>query len=256
MVMVRNYHVVDRINLPDALIYCATSNLFSDTLIWAIQDGKNSCVMIMDAILFFSKVHNKIKDEYDVLGPHSCAYIKNDYGKIFEKNPTASSETNFLLGNTINALFTKPKKYEPQREARTIFFPKNIVTDNAPDKSLMAKTISVPEVKSTLLEIVFENSDTKILLGQTTGVIYMKVNKLFGEPTIFSIQEPRGVFSPVFFEGPSNELMMGFCYPNDKKEWVRPTMINCETGIIGFGGTVVFASNAVSNIKNIEIYTD
>jgi hypothetical protein len=106
---VRDYRTRALINTPDALIYCAASRLFSDTLSWAFEDGKSACVMIMDATLFFSEVHNKIKDEYDIQGPQSCIYVKSEDGKVFEKNPTANSETNFFLGNPASTFFAKPK---------------------------------------------------------------------------------------------------------------------------------------------------
>ena len=254
---VRNYGIGTDINTSDALIYCAASKLFSDTLSWAFEDGKNTCVMIMDTTLFFSEVHNKIKDEYDILGPQSCIYVKSEDGKIFEKNPTVNSETNFFLGNLASTFFAKPKSYEPQREARAIFSSKNNVLMNSSSGHLNAKTISVPEIRSTLFEIIFEHSDPEVLLGKKAGEVCMKVHLLNGESTVFSIKEPRGVFSLVFFKGQNNESMMGFSYPaNDNDVFVGASVIGSDAAMTLVDNHVVFASNAISNIEKIEIYTE
>jgi hypothetical protein len=256
VIAVRNYEIGTDINTSDALIYCAASKLFSDTLSWAFEDGKNTCIMIMDTTLFFSEVHNKIKDEYDILGPQSCIYVKSEDGKIFEKNPTANSETNFFLGNPASTFFAKPKSYEPQREVRAIFSPKNSVLMNSSSGHLNAKPISVPEIRSTLFEIMFEHCDPEVLLGKKAGEVCMKVHRLSGQPTVFSIKEPRGVFSPVFFKGQNNESMMGLSYPgknNDK--FSGASVSNCDVSFGVVDDQVVFAINAVLNIEKIEIYT-
>jgi len=253
---VRNYGIGTNIKVSDVLIYCAASRLFSDTLSWAFEEGKSACVMIMDATLFFSEVHNKIKDEYDIQGPQSCIYVKSEDGKIFEKNPTANSETNFFLGNPASTFFAKPKSYESQREARAIFAPKNNALVNSENVHLNAKIVFVPEIRSTLLEIIFQDSDPEVLLGKKAGEVCMRVKRLNGEPTVFSIKEPRGVFSPVFFKSQNNETMMGFSYPyEDNAIFSGASVVNCDVDIGLVDDHIVFASNAISNIERLEIYT-
>ena len=254
MMGVRHYRVNLNIKSADVLIYCATSSFFSDTLIWAIGERKEKCVMIMDPALFFSTIHNRIQDEFAVLGPQSCLYIKNDNGKFFETNPTTSSETNFLLSNHLTVPFTKPKRYEPQREARTIFYRKINPLSEDSTKPLDQKTIFIPEAKDILREIAFENADVEVLLGQKSGTIYTRVHRHSGEPTLFSIEEPRGVFSPVVFVGPTGEKMLGFYYPNTNL-YAGAKVGNCDVGVVSFN-PAVFGSNYISNIKKIEIFTE
>lgn len=255
IVAAKNLTLKRHMRMPDALVYCAASNFFSDTLIWAIEDGKDACVMIVDSESFFSSVHLKIQDRYNLLGVQSCNYIKNENGELLEKYPDISSETSFLINDPLRVFFAKPKIYEAQREVRAVFLLKGDLKNIDLRKELEAELVLVPSVTGSLMEIIFKNSDPKILLNEKPGVIFMKVNKKLGISTTFSINEPRGVFSPVFFEGINNELMMGFCYP-DVNTFVGAAPSNCDVGVDSFGGTAVFACNAVANIKNIEIYTE
>jgi hypothetical protein len=167
-----------------------------------------------------------------------------------------NSETNFFLGNPANTFFAKPKSYESQREARAIFAPKNNELIDSSSGYLNARTISVPGAISTLFEIIFEHSDPEVLLGKKAGQVCMRVERLNGEPTVFLIKEPRGVFSPVFFKGQNNESMMGFSYPyEDNAILSGASVVNCDIDIGLVDDHMVFASNAVSTIEKIEIYT-
>lgn len=93
----KNITLQNDLKTPDALIYCTTAYLFSDSLSWAIEEGKESCIMITDPDAFFSLIHQHIKDGYKYYRYGSCLYIKTDYGDFREDNPDKSSLTNLIL---------------------------------------------------------------------------------------------------------------------------------------------------------------
>lgn len=106
------------LQFSNILIYCVTRFLFSDSLKWAVEEKKDTCVLITDFEKFLSLLSSILEDvRFHSVG--ECNYL----GRIIEeKNPGAQSLTNYFLANNHQIAYLKPKEYKEQREIRAIWY--------------------------------------------------------------------------------------------------------------------------------------
>ena len=246
-----NQNISLEIEDPDSLVFCASSLLLSDSLSWAIKEGKETCIMILDSAKFFNDVSSELKNEYYSAGMKSCDYIKDEKGKFQENNPNIYSLTNGYCSNQKLISYTKPKIFEEQREVRMAFFKKN----ESPDKikeELEPLTVNINN-DNNYIKILFDNADSKILMDENLGDIEIKVNRLNGAPTTFKVEHPRALYTPIIYRKEGNFL--GFSYPSEDNSYGGVTVSNCDYGILNDGGIPLIALNKISNIESIEILT-
>ena len=204
--------------LPDVRIYCCSKILLSESLTWALNEGKKSCVMITNPKKFRELLCDKLSS-LNVSEFFSCTYT--DERK-------ADSQTDLR-----QFYFYKPKKYQEQHEVRMIV------------NSLKNK-IEIPAIKDYLIEIDIKSIDPLIIKEeQECQIEHIVTKKDNSEPTLFSIMKPSGIYSPVI-----SKTSLGFVSFHNDNTFVSPTVKNAEVGFMG-GIIPMFAINETKNIQKI-----
>jgi hypothetical protein len=235
---------------PDALIYCTTSYLLSDSLSWAIKEGKSSCVMISDSLYFFNIIYSKIKNKYKDYKIGACSYVKSDNGTIREANADKNSFTNKILHDRFLEFLLKPERFLPQREVRAIY--RN--NSESLDKTLEPEKLIIPEIKDFLFEIIFKDADIDILTKKKKGKIKM-INILnSGEEYSAIFETPSNLMTPIIFNH-EGLILIGFSSPEDKT-FVGGHVIGEPAMHIPSIGTPVFACTELRKLSHIEIRTE
>jgi len=245
----RNITLGNEIINPDALIYCTTSFLFSDSLSWAIKEGKKSCVMISDSQIFFQIIHEKLKHNYPNYSFGSCIYIKSDDGYFKESNADKNSMTNQIMHDRFLEFLLKPKRFSPQREVRAIFRNNSESTNT----EIQPEKITIPEIKKELIEVKFSDVDIDILSKKKEGKIKM-INVLkSGIRYSITFETPRDLMTPIIYN--HDGIRIGFSSPKDKK-FVGGEIIGEPPMYIPTIGTPIFACAELDKLSHIEIKTE
>jgi len=244
-----NVTLKNEIKNPDALIYCTSSFLFSDTLSWAIKEGKESCIMISDSQLFFNLIYEKLKHKYPLFKFGSCLYVKSDEGIYYEPNANKNSLTNEIMHDRFMEFFLKPKNFSSQREVRAIF--RN--NSESINDEIEPETLIIPEIRKLLFEIDFKNADVEILTERKKGRINM-INVLkSGDKHSVCFETPFNLMTPLIFN--QNVEKIGFSTPYDKK-FVGGNIIGEPALYLSSIGTPIFACSELNNLSYIELNTE
>lgn len=178
------------INIYKPLVYCTTNHFLSDSLNQAIEDGKDSCVLITYPEKFFKIISNSIND-YELSSIGQCIYKGKN---IFEKNPGHNSITNQLIANPLHSIYYKPKEYINQREVRAIWTPKH-------NNTVESITGEIKELSNYCIPISFDDIDKQKILnysrGQQIGARIIFKNKKISS---FEIERPYQVCTPMIEE--------------------------------------------------------
>jgi hypothetical protein len=130
---------------PDCYLYPTTSSFFSSTLIQAVDDGKESCVMIKNPEQFFNVLTQSL-DNGTYIGVFPCLYgerlINLDWDQHKEYIKVLSS---------VPASIVKPTEHSVYREVRAIWL-KN-------SDRINPEIINDPELIKFVTEIRFEDLD-------------------------------------------------------------------------------------------------
>ncbi len=228
----------------DVLVYCTSGLLFSDSLSWAIEDKKETCVMITDSNKFRDLIEKEVnKSEYDILGFRSCVYV----GENFRP-----------WNNPRRRYFMKEKIFREQREVRLVMVPKEKIPVGSEIEPLKIK---IPEVTEYLIEIKIDKVVPEILRGKKTGTITSKIHRKDGiSGSEFTIEKPFGVYSPAILCHFEPEPSLGFSDRKNNSPYVGANITSGDSdarkpvlvaSMDGFG--VFVCPTPVNSIENIEI---
>jgi hypothetical protein len=195
-------HSSETVSIDDVFIYCGSSDFFSDTLKWAMSDGKETCVLITDVDEVARIVASDVSG-LEYIGTQQCIYSGRDIGTL----DFFSSIRQNVSQNPILAGWVKPLKHAPQKEVRMMW---------KADPSLANEdniNLNV-DVQRYMIPVSF--SGVEALLADTSQVhtVGARVVTVDGcNDAWFDIQYPLETFSPVIHKS-NGEHLLGFLSPS------------------------------------------
>lgn len=174
-------------------IYCASSHLLSRSLEWALQEGKQSCVMIWDPERFFSAVNAALADEHHLVAVRPCLYVKSRKANLFQSGLVTFDQ---LVDDAALVPFLKPLQHESQLEIRALIKPRR-------SAEVSALTINVPAVREYLLPVNFSEVSVSSLADRNRRLgARLNLHKS-SQKHFFVVAEPRESFSAVVITVPA-----------------------------------------------------
>jgi hypothetical protein len=233
-----------QMNHNDCYIFCTSSDFFSDSLTQAIQDKYDACTLITQPELFFKELDKKFIDG-DIIDFLPCLYGDRNIQLNWKKQ-----KQYIKLFTSIPAALIKPKKYQNQREIRTIISPlsENII--------LEPKIKTINELTKYTLPIDFSGFDSFYFKDQSKKkeIIVRIIKKNNFNESKFSVQFPNEIFTPHIFEI-NNDLKLGFISQTRTNTYESPKSSNAEIGIIITDIGPIFCVNSLKSIERIEYFS-
>ncbi|MBW2569099.1 MAG: hypothetical protein JRE23_07670 [Deltaproteobacteria bacterium] len=227
---------------PDCYIYPTTSSFFSSTLIQAVDDGKESCVMIKNPEQFFNVLtQNFNKGTY--IGIFPCLYGDRQLNLDWDKH-----KEYIKVLSSVPASIVKPSKHIVYREVRTLWL-KN-------SDRIKPEIFNVPELINFVTEVRFEDLDlTAIRNDSKQKRIGVEVIKKPGMKNAeFSIEMPNEVFTPVIFESEGKNVI-GFKAESNTTEYKGPTVSNADIGVAMTDVGPLFCVNYIDDIVQFRYFS-
>ncbi len=185
---------------PNSLIYCCSRFVFSDSLKWAIGEGKTDCVAITDFDAFTDEITAKLTG-FNFICRQQCLYVGRD---IVEIDPGPESTTNFLLSHPEATAFVKPKEFREQREVRVVWTPRQRA-------ALTPVTFDLESIKKLLIPVEIRGILPEHFDCSTDLCLGVKVHlSSSSEPMQFVMHTPFGHSSPVIYRIENGPWELGF----------------------------------------------
>ncbi len=227
--------------VSNANIYCVTRYLFTDSLQWAKEEKKDSCVLITDYERFLSLASSAVEDvRFDSV--KECKYLGRT---IEENNPGPQSLTNYFLSEQREVAYLKPIDYQQQKEIRAIWY--SPTKDEATPITLDVDGVADLTLPIDISGINFDEihkGDIKL------GARIYKRDKT--EPAEYVIEEPSGFFTPVIYCHKEGPRYFGFAYPGSIKKISNGLFKNANAGINYSPIGLIFCCVELDNIERIE----
>lgn len=216
------------IEAEGAYIFCVTSKFLSGTLSWAIEEKKETAVLITDPVEFARRITLENPD-LDFVGFDVC-----DYSGRRRANFGQSDSELYR-----NAACAKPAQYKDQMESRFVWRSRQAITDDA--------ILGNYDIASLTIPVRYHN--LKGFRPRDQRRIKTVVNLKDGKISDFEIDYPNEISSPVIFE---NELgrMLGFVIQGRSVSGGRLT--GGQFGIIMRGRDILSCNNLLNDIESIE----
>lgn len=231
-----------RIESPDVYIFCATSELFSDTLSLSQEEGRLGCVMILDPIEFGIRVAKEF--EIKLLGQQKCQYITKSTQRFLKGSSSAAS---LFEQEPFRTVFLKPPEFKRQREYRIVWEPNSVV--DRLDPILGAVSSITP-----ILVKVDISGLRNYRPGLTPGLAII-IHKKSGVPGGVLIFDPKELFSPVIFMNiATGELHLAFSSESRPISYCIDDHSGNDADVVPHNDLgLLFASNELKKIDFIEL---
>ncbi len=170
------------VRVDAAFIFCAASNFVSQSLLWAINDGKSSCVLLTDIDEVMRRCNDAVP-ELSFLGFRKCVYRSKTLFTLPCGAARDSGQAEFSIP------WIKPIEYRAQLESRGVWIPKQYPTTfTSITRDIPVHDLCIPVSYSGMYPF-FEDHNRSLLI---------KV-EVFGtdRPICFYMQYPNEVMSPV-----------------------------------------------------------
>ncbi|MCF5904251.1 MULTISPECIES: hypothetical protein [Aeromonas] len=187
------------IAVSDVFVFCCTKYFLSDSLTWAISEGKQSCILITDVGEYIRRISSYYESTLEWVEAQECQYIGRDF---FATSATPYDPTNYFIQKNMNAAFVKPKEYAAQRELRLIWKPKSSFQ---PQKFLNNDI----ETQDLLIPVLFHDFDSSYRSSGRQRVGARIISKSGTSNAEYNISIPNEVFTPVIHTS-NNDQMLGF----------------------------------------------
>lgn len=179
------HNYTTQIEINNQYIFCATEHFLSDSLLWAISEGKECCVMVTDPEEFYKRITNNAHVGLTHSGSAPCTYVTT-------RTFTHEAYFQFLAkNNNLNDIcFLKPYQYLSQRETRSAWQPQE--DTNAECLYIQA------DIRDLLINIEFKRiTESKFHSGKTVTVTTHLKNK---ETRIVNIKTAQSVHTPIIIK--------------------------------------------------------
>lgn len=195
-------HSNEHISLDDVFIYCGSSDFFSDTLRWAMSDGKETCVLITDVDEVAKIVVSEVSG-LEYIGTQHCLYSGRDIGMMDFFSPIRRE----LSQNPSLAGWIKPRKHAPQKEVRMMWKASALLAnEDHISRNVDVQRYMIPVIFSGIEALLEDSSQV-----QTVGARVVTVDGC--NDAWFDIQYPLETFSPVIHKS-NGEYLLGFLSPS------------------------------------------
>jgi hypothetical protein len=183
-----------QLRLNDAFIFCAASNLVSQSLVWAINDGKTACVMLTDIEEVMRRV-NAVVPELSFLGFQECIYRPKTLFTLPGDVARGSRQVESQIA------WIKPVEYRAQLETRGVWLPRQYPTAlTSINRVIPLQDLCIPVSYSGMYPF-FEDHNRSLVI---------KVEVFGADGTIcLSMQYPHEVMSPVIHKR-GDRYFLGF----------------------------------------------
>jgi len=226
---------------PNCYIFPTASAFFSDTLIQAVSDSKDACIMIKDPDSFFNTLSQGF-DSGTYIGAFKCLYGDRLI------NLTWDDREYVKVLSSVPAAIIKPSKYAVQKEVRAIWLPN--------DQHVEPVIRTVPDITGSVIDINLDNLDVSTVFCRSQKIrIGVKVVKKSGIPSEFSIEMPNEVFTPVIFEE-DGDLFLGFKSESDTEKYKSPTISRAHFGIAMTDIGPLFCVNRIEDIVQLRYFSE
>ena len=193
----------ETISLDNVFIYCGCGEFFSDSLLFAIKEGRNSCTLITDPIGFSKKI-SESDDNLIYIGVERCEYVGRELHYDGESNSIAC----LIKEDNNQAIFVKPKHMASQREIRCAWVDQS-------DRTIFHKNI---DLTNYLIPInySFTKADEEALLGHRPVRVAIEINYINKEiPDIIIGQKESKFLSSVIIKS-GDQYLLAFISPDNK----------------------------------------
>lgn len=224
-----------QIEINNQYIFCATEHFLSDSLLWAISEGKECCVMVTDPEELYKRITNNTQTGLTHTGSRKCAYVTT---RIFEQE----ADFKFLAdNNNLNGIcFLKPYQYRSQRETRSAWQPKE--DTNAECLYIQA------DISDLLIKIEFKNITKENFHSDKTVTITTHIKN--SGTRIVNIKSDQSVHTPIIINI-NNIDCLGYVVSGTN------TISNGSTSgdisaIHFYGNMIIAGTNKLKDIEKIE----
>ena len=227
---------------PDCYIYPTTSSFFSRTLVQAVDDGKESCVMIKNPERFF----NILSQNFDLgtyVGTYPCLYGDRQLSLNWDKD-----KEYIKVLSSVPAAIIKPSNHVVYREVRVIWLPNH--------DQIKPEILQVPDLSGLAVEINFDDLEVSAIGNSSKhyriGVMVIKKPGL--HTAEFSIEMPNEVFTPVIFES-KGKTSFGFRAESNTVEYKGPKVTNADIEIAMTSVGPLFCVNSVDDVVQLRYFS-
>lgn len=232
------------ININDAYIFCCTKYFLSDSLTWAISEGKQCCVLITDVNEYIHRISLHYQASLNFRSARECEYIGRDF---YASTATPYDRINKFINEPLNAVFVKPKEYAPQKELRILWTPKS----NIKQEEYLNSNI---ETKDLLIKVLFHNFNIFYKSSRPSLVGARIIKKDGRENAKYEIRVPEEVFSPVIHSKKGHK-MLGFLSLSRSNIFIDCLFKGSDIPIIQSPIGNIVCNVYLNDIEHIEIYT-
>jgi hypothetical protein len=229
----------------DCYVYCTTGFVLSDSIRFAVEEEKDSCVLIKNFEIFCSEISDAIP-EISFYASGKCDYTGRH--KVVT-NSTPNSIIDILNGDKRRVAFVKPRNYSNQMEVRAIWQPRH-------SKFPLQKIIrEIPRITSNLINLDYSKIDVNALQSADSSYrLGALIHKNDGSPSaIYELEKPYEIFSPIIYQKSNSGWMLGFHYKGGSSTIKSGTFRNGEIGAVLFGRDLIVCSVRIENVKSIEL---
>lgn len=234
--------------VANCIVYCSSQHFFSDTLEWALSQGKDSCVAIVDFDLFCDVIGSKLHPQFKLLGVGSCDYSGKSGFKSDFKSERELKE--FLKEKLI---FSKPEEYKNQFEVRAIwqFYSKPNYND--------ALTIELDFLRTFLIPINMGNVTFEALREHKKGKgsVGIKFLKYDGKSLQCWFNLPKQVLTPICILS-ENGWVIGVRHVGSERTFEGGYVEVGDEGLLVPEGGVgpIFLMTKLNELKEIQFLYD
>lgn len=227
------YHERYEISLDDTFIYSGSSDFFSETLKWAISEGKETCVLITDIEEVVKKISMDCP-ELEYVGARPCIYSGRDIGILKYLSPLRDE----IVKNNMLAGWIKPQEYIKQKEFRVLWKAR----EDIGSLNYINRDVNI---QNYLIPVEFEGLDA-LFADKKTHTVGARIVTVEGQNDAwFDIQYPLETFSPVIHKS-GDDYLLGFLSPSPSISGGR-----FHGGIIGVAMTEIGTIGCNVKLKDI-----
>lgn len=237
MVTLKKHEDNTNIAVDNKFIFCSTSHFLSDSLFWAIREEKECCVMILDPEEFYKRITDAYQTNLIFEYGGMCTYVPSRTLSI-EPHHTMN-----IAAFSTEICTMKTSNYSSQMEHRAIWSPTSLPNSNTRYLDIEAN------VADLLIRMEFSKlNETEFHAGKT---VTMTTHLKNGKKSIFTLQHPHAIHSPVIIEHDGLEMLafklLGSSFSGATASGAHTGMIINELGSFG-------CANIIADIELIEFH--
>jgi hypothetical protein len=223
--------------------YCMTQHLLSDSFEWALREGKETAVMLIDTETVIYRINRHIANHgYTFLNASPCGYVAQ-HDRIFTPQDCSPD----IVKNPLMVAFLKPNSYIAQREVRAIWEKNNATTD----------IFEIPDIAEFCFPVMFHAVEKRAYLQNPRHPIGIRVGirsrlATNGPYPEYVLPSPSEVFTPILAQEPTG-VSFGIWMTNNSVTGMR--ISNAPVGVTFMGRKALLLSVPLGELVFLELFT-